>query len=107
MDAGLRWAFREDHFVLRAHAHQKLLLEALTTDELGSAGGACELLEDYPDREQGHTQLLLGVSSQAVTIHIVANVAGFESDASEPIAVVTVDRPEPPEWLDERTRGPS
>jgi hypothetical protein len=61
----LRWAFREGHFVFRAHAHQKLLLERLTTDGVQMIGATCEVLEDYPEREHGHTQLLAGATAAA------------------------------------------
>jgi hypothetical protein len=103
------WAFRERHFVLRRHAYQEMLIDALTSQAMRDAGAQSDLLEDYPDREHGHTKLLLGEAELGDPIHLVVNVAGFEDDFSEPLVVVTVCRPTPPWWLDERTRrgGPA
>jgi hypothetical protein len=105
----LRWAFREQHFVLRGHALQEMLVDALTTRAIRDAGGESELLEDYPDREHGHTKLLLGETQSGDPVHMVVNVARFEDDFSEPLVVVTVYRPTTPWWLDGRTRrgGPT
>lgn len=100
----VRWAFREDHFVLRFHAHVEMLTEGLRTSDLRHAGSGCELLEEYPERPEGHTKLILGSSQDGRPIHLVLNVERFEQDPAEPLAVVTVYEPESPEWLDERTR---
>ena len=100
----VRWAFSERHFVLRWHAHQEMLADALTTEAIRGAGAQSDLLEDYPDREHGHTKLLLGETQLGDPIHLVVNVAGFEADFSEPLVVITVYRPTPPWWLDKRKR---
>jgi hypothetical protein len=70
-----------------------------------SAGSDGELLEDYPSRREGHTKLLLGFAGAKRPVHVVVNVHAYESNWSEPIAVVTVYEPESPEWADEKTRG--
>jgi len=101
----VRSAFRELRFVLRWHAHLEMRLERVDAMALSSAGSSLELLEDYPERERGHTKLLLGYLTQDDAIHLVANVEAFEDDPSEPLVVVTVYRPEPPWWTHERTRG--
>lgn len=101
----VRWAFRDGQFVLRTHAHVEMLLEGLATQDIRRAGSDSDLLEEYPERPQGRTQLLLGHARPGKPVHLVVNVAAFEDDFSEPIAVVTVYEPEPPEWMDERTRG--
>lgn len=44
--------------------------------------------------------------ARSMPVHVVANVSSFERDDTEPLEVVTVYRPEPPRWGDERTRGP-
>lgn len=79
-------------------------LEGLSVREMSSAGRQAELLEEYPDRPEGYTKLLLA-SIDDEPLHIVVNVQEFHEDPSYPLAVVTVYRPEPPAWRDERTRG--
>ncbi len=101
----LRWAFSEYRFVFRVHAHFEAMVDRLTTEQVRAAGEGAELLEEYPDRPQGYTKLLLGYAGPDQPVHLVANVAAFEDDASEPIVLVTVYQPEPPGWRDERTRG--
>lgn len=56
-------------------------------------------------RPQGRTKVLLGFLTEEDPVHIVVNVQAFETDFTEPLRVVTVYRPEPPRWRDERTRG--
>lgn len=75
----------------------------LTTDDLARAGKNCDLLEDYPERDEGHTVLLTGVYGPGKPVHLVVNLDAYERDWSEPLTVVTVYVPEPPEWLDETT----
>ncbi|MFN2594676.1 MAG: DUF4258 domain-containing protein [Actinomycetota bacterium] len=101
----IRWAFRERHYVLRTHAFIEMRMDSLLAEDVRRAGMDCELLEDYPDRPQGHTVLLLGLVGPERAIHLVVGCAAFEKDWSEPLVVVTVYRPEPPAWADERTRG--
>jgi hypothetical protein len=64
----VRWAFREGHFVLRAHAHIEMLMEGLTLGEFQSAAANGDLLEEYPDRPEGYTKLVLGyVNTRPIT----------------------------------------
>jgi len=81
-----------------------MLVEGLSTPDICRSGADCDLLEEYPDRPEGHTKLLLGYVRPGRPIHVVVNVALFEANWAEPLAVVTVYEPEGPEWLDERTR---
>lgn len=101
----LGWAFGEKHFVFREHGYIEMLLERLTTEDVVRAAGRCELLEEYPDRPEGFTKLLLGYVRPDRPIHLVVNVEAYERDWSEPLVVVTVYEPERPSWLDERTRA--
>lgn len=101
----LRWAFQEGHVALRAHAHVEMLIDRITLNDVLRAGAGSDLLEDYRDRPQGHTLLLLGYVRPEKPIHLVVNVEAFEADWSDPVVLVTVYEPEPPEWMDERTRG--
>lgn len=102
---GIRWAFRERHFLVRPHGYIEMRLEGLTADDIRRAGSECELLEDYRGRPQGHTMLLLGLIGPNRPVHIVVNIENFERDWSERLDIVTVYVPTKPAWLDERTRA--
>lgn len=103
-EVALRWAFREAHVAPLFHAHVETRLEQLEFDDLLRAGSFCEILEEY-DRPQGRTKLLLSYLRMDEPLHMVVNVEQFEEDLTEPVRIVTVYRPEPPKWWDERTRG--
>lgn len=100
----VRWAFREKHFVLRFHGLIEMKLEGLSVNDVVVAGGNSELLEEYPDRPEGYSKLLLGMVGKR-PLHLVLNVQQFHDDPTYPLAVVTVYEPESPAWRDERTRG--
>ncbi len=101
----LRWAFSERRIVFLEHAHIESSMEELRAHDLTPLGSDCEVLEEYPDRPQGMSKLLLGYAADNDPVHVVVNVSAIESDPSEPVRLVTVYRPEPPKWRDERTRG--
>lgn len=101
---GIHWAFAERHFILRFHGLVEMKIEGLSVGDLSRSGAAAELLEEYPDRVEGYTKLLLG-KLPGRPIHLVVNVQEFHDDPSYPIAIVTVYEPESPFWRDERTRG--
>jgi uncharacterized protein DUF4258 len=100
----VRWAFREKHFILRSHGQIEMKLEGLSVGDVIAAGSNSELLEEYPDRPEGYSKLLLGMVGER-PVHLVLNVQQFHDDPSYPLAVVTVYEPEPPAWRDEWTRG--
>ncbi|MBA2726254.1 MAG: DUF4258 domain-containing protein [Actinobacteria bacterium] len=104
-EAAFGWAFSQSHVIFRFHADIEMRYDQLTKDDVMRAGKSCEVLEDYPTRSEGRTKVLLGFIGPDEPVHIVANVRLFESDLSNRVEIVTVYRPEPPRWVDERTRG--
>jgi hypothetical protein len=101
----LRWAFSERRISFLEHGHIEASIEGLGAGDVARLGSDCEVLEEYPDRPQGMSKLLLGYAAANDPVHVVVNVAAIESDPSEPVRIVTVYRPEGPKWRDERTRG--
>lgn len=79
-------------------------IEGLSVEDLSQSGSELEILEEYPDRPEGYTKLLLCRLDDR-PLHLVINVQEFHDDPSNPVAIVTVYEPESPFWSDERTRG--
>lgn len=104
-EIALGWTFTEGHVNFRFHAYLEMRLDSVTKKDVHLAGAKCEVLEDHPERREGRTKVLLGFTGPDDPLHIVVNVKDFESDLNERVEVVTVYRPEPPRWRDERTRG--
>lgn len=104
-EALLRWAFGEGRIAFLEHGHIESSMEELDAYDVARLGSECEVLEEYPDRPQGMSKLLLCYAAEHDPVHVVVNVSAIESDPSEPVRIVTVYRPEPPKWRDERTRG--
>lgn len=101
----LRWAFSERRIAFFEHGHIESSMEGLRAHDLARVGSDCEVLEEYADRPQGTSKLMLGYAAENDPVHVVVNVSAIESDPSEPVQIVTVYRPESPKWRDERTRG--
>jgi len=59
-----------------------------------------EIIEDYPHDPRGSSCLVLGYQRENRPIHIVCS-----QDSSRSIVIITVYEPEPPKWINERTRG--
>ena len=85
-------------YELSLHADDERLADALTIAELEEALRSAELLEDYPNDPRGHSCLVLGYVKQR-PVHVVCGLT-----KQGRVIVITVYRPAPPKWRDERTR---
>jgi hypothetical protein len=59
-----------------------------------------EVIENYPEDPRGHSCLVLEYVGPGKPMHAVCGL-----DPSGILIVITVYFPEPPKWIDERTRG--
>jgi hypothetical protein len=88
-----RWALTSH---ARRRAGQRLIGDVVLVEPLARA----EVLEDYPNAPRGPSVLVLGYTAAGHAIHAVCAF-----DPAGTLLVITVYEPEPPKWLDERTRG--
>lgn len=58
-----------------------------------------QILEDYSEDPRGNSCLVLGYTSDKRAIHIVC-----AQDLGGSLIIITVYQPEPPAWVDEKTR---
>jgi len=104
-EVALRWAFSEERVFYRLHALLEMAEDDVTAERVVEACCDCEVLEEYARRREGRTKLLLGYLEGEEPLHVVVNVQRFENNFEARLEVVTVYRPRPPKWTDERTRG--
>jgi len=81
------------------HAHQEMVEENITFDEVLEAVSTGQILENYPKHRRGACCLLHGVTHTGRPLHIVCT-------ATRPILIiVTVYEPKPPKWVTPTERG--
>ena len=86
-------------YLLSLHADNERLEDRLSVDDLEEALASAEILEDYPDDPRGPSCLVLGYAGKQ-PVHAVCGLT-----RQEVVLVITVYRPAPPKWQDERTRA--
>jgi len=57
-----------------------------------------EILEDYQEDSRGHSVLILGKKDDTCIYTVCGLREGY-------LVIITAYIPEPPKWIDERTRG--
>ncbi len=96
----VRAAVAADQWAMSHHARVRAGKRRIGDVELVQALGRGEVLEDYPDDPRGPSALILGHTAAGRPIHVVCAL-----DPCGTLVVITVYEPEPPHWVDERTRG--
>jgi hypothetical protein len=86
------------------HAQQERLDDDLDVVEIEQAALTGEILEEYPDDPRGESCLMLGFTG-GKPVHVVFGWAGAPRARRRTLRVITVYPPQPPKWLDPRTRG--
>ena len=80
------------------HAHQEMVEEQITLDEVLAALQRGEILEHYPGHRRGACCLVLGHSEEGRALHAVCTTA-------QPLLIlITVYEPRPPKWVTPRAR---
>ena len=94
-------AIASGHWALTSHARMQAGKRYVESRALVQALVDGEILEAYPEDPRGPSALLLGYAGDGRPLHTVCAL-----DPSGTLLVITVYEPEPPRWLDYRTRGP-
>lgn len=82
------------------HARERAGKRFIGDEELVCALATGEVLEDYPDDPRGPSALVLGYTVHREPLHAVCAF-----DPGGTLLIITVYKPEPPKWVDERTRA--
>jgi hypothetical protein len=86
---------------LTLHAHQEMVEEDYTLDDLFHALRACTLLEDYPEDRRGPSCLVLDYTETRRPVHVVCTTE------QRMLIIITVYEPKPPGWTSPTERGRS
>ena len=97
----IREAIDAGQWAMTHHARERAGRRRISDEELVDALAQGVVLESYPDDPRGPSALALGRTDDDRFIHAVCAL-----DTGGILLIVTVYEPEPPNWLDERTRGP-
>ena len=95
----IRSQARKGEIRITAHAHQEMVEENITTDELLQALEKGKVLENYPEHRRGACCLLSGFTAFKRPIHVVCTTG------RELLIVITAYEPRPPKWRTPTVRG--
>ena len=89
----LRALARSESVRVTVHAHQEMVEEGITMDDVLEAIANGDVIEDYPTHRRGACCLVGGTSRAGRPLHIVCTTA-------QPVlAIITVYEPKPPKWI--------
>ena len=97
----IRTQAQEERIQITQHAHQEMVEENVTLDEVEEAISNGEILENYPSHRRGACCLLYGTTQGGRPLHIVCTTARPE------LIIITVYEPKPPKWLSPTQRRPA
>ena len=89
----LRALARSESVRVTVHAHQEMVEEGITMDDVLEAIATGDVIEDYPTHRRGACCLVGGTTRAGRPLHIVCTTA-------QPVLVIiTVYEPKPPRWI--------
>lgn len=93
-------AIRDSRYYVAEHAFEEADEDRLNIDEVLGTILHAEIIEEYPDRKPHPRCLVLGWTQRGAPVHTV-----WEDDRRNAlVALVTVYRPNPAEWIEWRRR---
>lgn len=81
------------------HAHQEMVQEGISVNELQTSLETSVLLEDYPDHKRGPCCLVCVQASTGRFVHVVCTTGLAE------LVIITTYEPKPPKWETPFKRG--
>jgi hypothetical protein len=89
----------QEQIRITQHAHEEMVAEGVTLDDLLQAIGRTEIIEDYPEHRRGACCLLSGATLAGRPLHVVCTTA-------QPVLIIiTIYEPRPPRWVTPTQRG--
>lgn len=84
---------------ITVHAHQEMVEDEVSYEEILEVLAEAHILEDYPEHRRGPCCLVCGRTSQGRFIHVVCTTS------LDPAIIITVYEPKPPKWVSPFQRG--
>jgi len=89
----LRALARSESVRVTVHAHQEMVEEDVSMDDVLEAVATGTVIENYPTHRRGPCCLVSGATRAGRALHVVCTTA-------QPfLAIITVYEPKPPKWL--------
>lgn len=89
----IRAQAQEENFRITQHAHQEMVEEDITIDEVLEVISSGQILENYPEHRRGACCLLGGSTNNGRNAHVVCTTTG------PLLIIITVYEPKPPKWV--------
>ena len=99
ISAHLRQQAEADEFRVTIHAHQEMVEEHISLDEIREVLLDATLAENYPEHRRGPCCLICKQTSRAKYVHVVCTTT------LERAIIITVYEPCPPKWVTPFQRG--
>ncbi|MCB2263644.1 MAG: DUF4258 domain-containing protein [Candidatus Thiosymbion ectosymbiont of Robbea hypermnestra] len=97
--ARLRQQAEEELMRITVHAHQEMVEEHISLDDVVSVLLQATVVENYPEHRRGACCLVCGQNRTGRYLHVVCTTA------LDPAIIITVYEPKLPKWVDPFTRG--
>jgi len=91
--ARIRTQAQEERVQITQHAHQEMVEEDFTLDDVEQAIANAKILENYPEHRRGACCLIYGTTRKGRPLHIVCTTA------RPLLIIITVYEPKPPKWV--------
>lgn len=88
-----------DRLRITAHAHQEMVEEDISLDDVIGVLGKARLVENYPDHRRGACCLVCGQSGAGAYVHVVCTTS------LDIAIIITVYKPKPSKWITPFKRG--
>ena len=95
----LREKFSNDKFEFSKHAVDQSIMREISVQEIRSAVGVGEIIEDYPEDKYGPSFLIFGMTGKKRPIHIQCSYP-----SRSVIKIITVYEPDSERWIDFKIR---
>lgn len=97
--ARIRAQVKAESIRITQHAHEEMVAESITLQEVFEALAAGEILESYPEHRRGPCCLVKGFTRKGRPLHVICTT-------EQPLLIViTVYEPKPPKWITPTRRG--
>lgn len=96
----IRAEIEQQSYEISLHADEERLADGLTVSDIELALSACAIIEQYPDDPRGQSCLVIGLTPEGKSVHVVCG-----KNPSGHLILITIYIPTMPKWLDPYTRN--